>query len=239
MLTDRHEPESKFRSNPAAYISNYKAWWHECIVPLPATIRERVTAGPIVTRQWIEGGRNRGDGDYGQYDPGPEFSDLYAIDMYQNSWEGNTGHVARAYSDPVAFLAGLKKYRHGDSDHRPRVIAELGAIGIPTDPTGSARAAWINGICAELDTWGRPAQGWPFWGFAWWNSRGTDGDSLTPIGTTRYFYLDKYQDSQGNLQTYDNPLPLKALNAQAARHGTPITDPGDPRLALDAVSAGS
>jgi hypothetical protein len=212
-------------------------------VGLPAAIRARVKAGPIVTRQWIEGGPAKGNADYGQFDPGPAVSDLYAIDMYQDSWDRPSTHdristhVARAYSDPVAFLAGLKKYRHGDSDSRPRVIAELGAIGIPSDPTGKARAAWINGICAELDTWSHSAQGWPFWGFAWWNGQGTDGESLTPIGRARYFYLDKYQNSQGIPSAYADPLPLKALNAQAARHAAPIADPADTRLAVDAMSA--
>ena len=239
LLTDRHEPENDYRGDSASYIRNYRAWWDACIVGLPAAIRARVKAGPIVTRQWIDGGPNKGNGNYGQFDPGPAFSDLYAIDMYLDSWEGNSNHVARSYSDPVAFLAGLKRYRHGDSDRRPRVIAELGAIGIPSDPTGSGRAAWINGICAELDTWSPPAQGWPFWGFAWWNSQGTDGERLTPIGPARYFYLDKYQDSGGNSRTYADPLPLKALNAQAAAHATPITGPADRRLAADAMSGGS
>jgi len=238
LLTDRHEPENNHRGDPTPFIRNYTDWWNACIVGLPPAIRARVMAGPIVTRQWIEGGPDKGDGDYGQFDPGPAVSDLYAIDMYMNSWDRSGSHVADAYPDEAAFLAGLKGYRHGDSDSRPRIIAELGAIGIPSDPTGRARAGWINGICAELDTWSHPAQGWPFWGFAWWNNQGTGGGDLTPIGAARYFYLDKYQDSRGNLRGYADPLPLKALNEQAARHAL-SAGPGDRRLAAAGVAGPS
>ncbi|MEU4244119.1 hypothetical protein [Actinoplanes sp. NPDC026619] len=218
LLTDQHEPERHFKQNPGEYLDNYRAWWNSCIVDLPADKRKRVKAGPILTLQWIED-QNKGHHDYGQYDPGPAFSDLYAIDMYMNSWDRSGKHAATEYKDPVAFLSGLKGYRHGPRDHRPRIIAELGAIGIPSDPAGRGRAGWINGICTELDTWSEAELGWPFWGLAWWNTRGTDGDhDLPPLGRERYFYLDKFQDSHGTPTTYADPLPLKAFNAQAARH---------------------
>lgn len=220
LLTDQHEPERHFKQRPEDYLENYKAWWHACIADLPAETRKHVKAGPILTLQWIEDAR-KGNFDYSQYDPGPAFSDLYAIDMYMNSWDRSGKHVASSYKDPVDFLSGLKGYRHGSHDNRPRIIAELGAIGIPTDPTGRDRAAWINGVCNELDTWSEAEQGWPFWGLAWWNARGTDGDKdLPPIGKERYFHLDKFQDRHGTPTTYADPLPLEALNAQAAKHHT-------------------
>jgi hypothetical protein len=218
LLTDQHEPERHFPGHPTDYTDNYKAWWQSCIVDLPAEKRRKVKAGPVLTLQWIEDVR-KGNHHYGQYDPGPEFSDLYAIDMYMDSWDSSGDRVATAYPNPVAFLSGLKRYRHGPRDHRPRIIAELGAIGIPADPTGRGRAAWFNGICAELDTWSEAEQGWPFWGLAWWNTRGTDGRTdLSPIGKARYFQLDKFQNSDGTPTAYPHPAPLEAFNAQATRH---------------------
>lgn len=234
-LTDRHEPENNFKQVPATYLTNYTNWYNSVIKTLPADVRAKVAVGPITTLQWIVN-PNNGNGNYQQYDPGPTLSDFYGIDMYMNSWKpgggGNSSLVADAYIDPVTFLAGVKAYRYNNSpDPRPRIFPELGAIGIPADPTGAQRAAWINGLCAELDTWGPATTGWPFLGFAWWNNQGTTSPtSLTPIGTLRYFYLDKYQKDTSGPIAYADPLPLKAFNARAADHFTLVTgggsDPG-------------
>jgi hypothetical protein len=243
-LTDRHEPENNFKQVPSTYLTNYTNWYNSVIATLPADVRAKVAVGPVVTRQWIEGGATKGNGNYQQYDPGPTLSDFYGIDMYMDSWlPGNGTAVATAYVNPVTFLAGVKGYRYNNTtDTRPRIFAELGAIGIPTDPTGSARTAWINGLCTELDTWTVGAQGWKFQGFAWWNNTGTGGSSLTPIGTARQFYLDKYQNSAGVLTAYADPLPLKALNTQASRHYTLVTggsDTGTPGQGIVAMIARS
>jgi hypothetical protein len=227
LLTDRHEPENNFPGSPDTYLANYTGWWNNCITALPGAVRAKVWAGPVVTRQWIEGGPTKGNGNYAQYDPGPTISDFYGMDAYANSWDsGNTYNVATGYPSPAAFLAGLKNYRYNMSDARPRLIPELGAIGIPTDSSGSARAAWLNGLCAELDTWTAGAQGWEFAGFSWWNNQGSAGTNLNPIGTLRYFYLDKYQNSGGALVPYADPLPLKAFNNQTASHMTLVTGSG-------------
>jgi ReqiPepy6 Gp37-like protein len=227
LLTDRHEPENNYPGDPGTYLSNYNSWYDSCIATLPAATRALVWAGPVVTRQWIEGGPTKGNGNYGQYDPGPTKSDFYGLDAYMNSWNpSNSANVATSYTDPAAFLAGLKGYKYNVGDARPRVIGELGAIGIPNDTTGSARAAWLNGICAELDTWTEEFQGWKFIGFSWWNNQGTGGASLNPIGTARYFYLDKYQNSSGLLTSYASPAPLTAFNNQTNSHLTLVTTGG-------------
>lgn len=232
LITDRHEPENNFKQVPSTYLTNYTSWYNACIATLPADVRAKVQVGPVVTLQWIVN-PNNGNNNYQQYDPGPSISDFYGIDMYMNSWKpgssANATLVADAYIDPVTFLAGVKGYRYNNTtDTRPRVFAEMGAIGIPSDPTGAQRAAWFNGVCAELDTWTEAAQGWRFMGFAWWNNVGTSGSSLTPIGTARYFYLDKFQNSTGALTAYADPLPLKAYNQQADRHFSLVTGGGSP-----------
>lgn len=240
-LSDRHEPENDFPNQPATFITNYTNWYNSCVASLPTAVRAKVAAGPIVTRQWIEGGASKGNGNYGQYDPGPAVSDIYAIDMYMDSWApGTSDQVATEYRDPVQFLAGVKAYRHNNSasDTRGRIFAELGAIGLPADPTGVDRAAWLNGICAELDTWTEGAQGWRFLGFSWWNNQGSAGAALSPIGTSRYFYLDKYQVSGGTPTAYADPLPLKAFNSQAAAHYV-LVEGGTPGQGTAALSARS
>lgn len=228
-ITDRHEPENNYPNNPAQYITNYTAWWNAVILQLPARIRARVKAGPVVTRQWITGGATKGNNNYGQYDPGPSISDFYGIDMYMDSWlPGDGTKVATAYVNPVTFLAGVKSYKYNAGDTRGRVFAEMGAIGLPSDPTGAARAAWITGFFAELDTWSSAAQGWTFLGAAWWNNIGTAGANLTPIGTARYFYLTKYQSSTAVLTDYlgTPAAPLKALNQAITAHAATVTPPG-------------
>ncbi len=233
-LTDRPEPESSFPQVPATYLTNYTNWYNAVIATLPAAVRAKVAVGPVVTLQWIVNPSN-GNNNYQQYDPGPSLSDFYGIDMYMNSWKPGGGTnatlVADQYINPVTFLAGVRNYKFNNSasDTRPRVFPELGAIGIPADPTGAQRAAWINGLCAELDTWKPATTGWSFLGFSWWNSQGaTSTTALTPIGTLRYFYLDKYQQNAAGPLAYADPLPLKALNSQAASHVTLVTGPGDP-----------
>ena len=231
-ITDRHEPENNYPNNPAQYLTNYTAWWNNVILQLPAAIRARVKAGPVVTRQWITGGPTKGNNNYQQYDPGPSISDFYGIDMYMDSWlPGNTTAVATSYVNPVTFLAGVKAYRYNNTtDTRPRIFAELGAIGIPADPTGAARAAWITGRFVELDSWSEAAQGGKFAGAAWWNNIGTGGSSLTPIGTARYFYLDRYQASDGTLKPYAGTptAPLTALNHAITAHAATTPPDGDP-----------
>ena len=207
-LTDRHEPENNYPNLPDTYKSNWTAWWNACIVALPATTRAKVKAGHVLTRQWIEGGATKGNDNYAQYDTG--LGDFYGVDFYMDSWKPGGGTnstlVADAYKDPVAFLAKFKAYRFNTSDTRDRIFPEMGAIGIPADTDGSLRAAWIRGICTELDSWTVAAQGWRFIGWIWWNNVGTGGSSLTPIGTTRYFYLDQRQIDNGGLATLPGSL---------------------------------
>jgi hypothetical protein len=245
-LSDRHEPENNVKDGLTRekYLANFKAWWEACIATLPPDIRRRVKAGPILTRQWVEDAR-KGNFDYTKYDPMAQLglkTDVFMYDHYHDSWKPgsteNASLVADAYVDPVAFLARFKAYRaptvNGVVDDRPRLLAELGAMGIPNDPDGSKRAAWITGIAKELDTWGPATTGFEFHGALWWNNQGTSGPSLTPIGTLRYFYLDKWQNSSGKLVPLPGspPAPLAAYNQIVRTHGpnapAPVPDPPPP-----------
>jgi hypothetical protein len=239
-VSDRHEPENNFPGAPATYLANFKAWWEQCIVPLPVEIRARVKAGPILTRQYIET-TGKGNGDYSAWDPmkvGIK-TDCYMLDAYMDSWKPGGGTnatmAAEAYVNATTFLAGFKAYRYDGTDDRERLLAEFGAIGIPNDPTGAQRAAWITAVFRELDSWTVAAQGWKFAGIAWWNNQGTSGPSLTPIGTLRFFYLDQYQaDATGTkLLPGTTPAPLAAFNQAALVHpgtvsGGPAEPPPDP-----------
>lgn len=234
-LTDRHEPENNQSSGltKAMYLANFTAWWTQVIATLPAGTREYVQAGHVLTRQWIEGGPTKGNNNWGEYDTG--LGDFYGVDMYMDSWlPGDGTAVATSYKNPATFLAGFKAYRRDAGDTRDRIIPEVGAIGIPADVDGSMRAAWIRGLCTELDTWTVAAQGWRFIGWSWWNHQGTGGSSLTPIGTTRYFNLDLYQVDAGAPQLLPGspPAPVLAFNQMALAHpaiGSTVAPPtGDP-----------
>jgi hypothetical protein len=242
LLTDRHEPENNFPNDPGKYITNYTNWWDAVIKSLPASTRSKVWGGPALTRQYIEGGAAKGNNNYQQYDPGPTVSDFYGVDFYHDSWDpAKPTEVAKAYKDPVVFLSKFKAYRYNNSatDTRPRVFPEIGAIGIPTDTDGSQRAAWLNGLCAEIDTWGPSTTGWSFFGLIYWNN--TDlggGGSLIGIGTRREFYLDKRQTDNNGLVDIVPPKPLQAFNALAESHyvttGAPPSTPGQGAATLSA-----
>lgn len=240
--TDRHEPENNFPGHPETYLANFKAWWEQVILMLPTTgvnpIRARVKAGPILTRQYIEDA-TKGNGSYSAWDPmtvGIK-TDFYGIDAYMNSWKsGAPTLVADSYVNPTTFLAGFKAYRFNSTDDRERLLPEFGAIGIPADPTGALRAAWVTAVFRELDSWSLAAQGWKFTGVAWWQNQGTTSSTaLSTIGTLRFFYLDKYQaDTTGAVPLPGvTPAPLAAYNQAALVHpaagdGTPNPDPGPP-----------
>jgi hypothetical protein len=242
-ITDRHEPHDNFPGAPQTYLANFRAWWEQVILKLPASgvnsIRSRVKAGPILTMQWIEDA-SKGNGDYSGWDPMKDGikTDFYGVDAYMNSWKpGAPTQVADAYPNPVTFLSKFKAYKYNASDDRERLIPEFGAIGIPNDPDGSKRAAFITGVFRELDTWTVAAQGWKFAGISWWNNQGTTSSTaLTPIGTLRFMYLDKYQvDTSSAPKALPGvvPAPLAAYNQAALVHpgtesGAPNPNPGPP-----------
>lgn len=251
-VSDRHEPENNAKDGLTRekYLANFKAWWNACIASLPAATRARVKAGPILTKQWVEQA-GKGDNDYGLYDPMKQLglkTDFFSSDHYHNSWKPgsseNATKVAEAYMDPTAFFAIFKAYKAptvgGVVDDRERVFAEWGAMGIPLDPDGSKRAKWITDCAKVFDTWTQASTGWRFAGACWWNNQGTSGPSLTPIGTLRFFYLDKWQKtSAGAIALPGNPTaPVKAYNDIVTAHLTsaptpnpdpdPTPDPPDP-----------
>lgn len=237
-VTDRHEPENNFPGQPATYLANFKAWWLEVIQTLPAAIRAKVKAGPILTRQYIEDA-SKGNNDYSAWDPMKVgvVTDFYGVDMYMDSWKpGFPTTVADAYPNAVTFLSKFKAYRYDGTDTRERLIPEFGAIGIPADPTGALRAAWITAIFRELDSWTVAAQGWKFSGISWWQNQGsTSSVSLTTIGNLRFFYLDQYQKDATGATALPGliPAPLAAYNQAALAHpgtagGAPNPNPGPP-----------
>jgi hypothetical protein len=181
-ITDRHEPEGDIPA--ATYIDNIKTFI-TAVNALSAPIRAKVKVGPVLTRQWTENTAGRS---YATHDPGSAWGDFFGVDMYANSWQ--------PLPDPAAFTAGVKAYRYDAGDTRPRCFPELGAIGYPTDTTGSARAAWMQGLQAELASWTQADQGWPFAGWCWWNEEGKSGGATAGLGTHRWFQLDRRHNSQ-------------------------------------------
>lgn len=227
-ITDRHEPEGDLSAD--AYKANFNAFGN-MIEGLPAATRTKVRYGHILTRQWTENTAGR---TYTTHDTGR--GDWFGIDMYANAY-GSNGAAATSYPDPATFLSRVKAYRYDSNDTRPRVFPELGAVGLPYDTDGYARAAWLQGVADQLDTWSAAAQGWRFDGFIWWNMDWS-GASIPGMGTLRAYQLDhrtggsgttadpyKYVTIPGN-----PPPPLATFNAVAAAHYSSQVPPpaGDP-----------
>lgn len=198
-LTDRHEPEGDLQGGASAYKSHFKAFY-DMIKGLPASIRSRVKAGPVLTRQATE--NSGGLGTYATYDPG--VGDFFGVDMYGNSW-GTGSNAATSYVDPKTFLSKVKAYNTGS---RPKLFPEIGYVGLPYDTDGSARATWIQGITEELKTWSN------FVGYIWWNANGKEGSYLKGLGTKRYFQLDRrHTQPDGSYKILSPAHPLNKLNS--------------------------
>lgn len=196
-LTDRHEPEGDLSA--ASYKGHFKQYF-DMIKGLPAAIRSRVKAGPVLTRQATE--NSGGLGSYATYDPG--VGDFFGVDMYGNSWGSPGTQAATSYTDPKTFLSKVKLY---DTHGRVKLFPEIGYIGLPFDTDGSKRAAWIGGITEELKTWT------DFVGYIWWNADGKQGSSIAGLGTKRYFQLDRrHTGTDGSFKTLNPALPLNKLN---------------------------
>lgn len=227
-ITDRHEPEGDL--SVSAYRANFNAFAN-MVEGLPAATRARVRYGHVLTRQWAENTAGR---TYATHDTGR--GDFFGIDMYANAY-GSNGQVATSYPDPATFLSRVKTYRYSSTDTRPRVFPEMGAVGLPSDTTGAGRAAWLQGVADQLDTWSAAAQGWRFDGFIWWNMDWT-GAPVPGIGTLRAFQLDHRHGGSGTtgdpykyvVLPGNPPPPLATFNSIAATHYTaqvppPATDP--------------
>lgn len=227
-ITDRHEPEGDLPVD--SYRTNFSLF-ADMIESLPAATRAKVRYGPILTRQWTENTAGR---TYAMHDTGR--GDYFGVDMYTNAY-GPDGKAATSYPDPATFLSRVKAYRYDSADIRPRVFPEWGAVGLPFDTTGSARAAWMQGVCDQLDAWSQAAQGWRFDGLIWWNMDWT-GTSIPGLGTLRCFQLDHRHSGSGTTAdpyTYavlpgSPPAPLATLNSIAAAHytSTPPPPPDEP-----------
>lgn len=254
-VTNRHEPEG---DQDVISIADYRADFTALLTKintLPAPIRSRVKFGQVLTKQWTESS-TKGHFDYGPYDTG--LGDFLGIDCYMDTNSGAAPNPATSYRDPDLFLQYIKAYKNSDSDTRPRIFPEFGAVGLPGDTTGSARAAWIQAIHDRVKTWNQDDPDWDmpwdFIGWCWWNHEGTGGSALTGIGTRRWFNLDRRHngqpytytnrsgatvtDPQGGYTTIANSLALAKFNQLVVSDGAEVTpdpdedpdpvDPGEP-----------
>jgi hypothetical protein len=140
--------------------------------------------------------------------------------MYDNAWRPGGGSAATRYTPAAEFLKKVKAYRYDRDDVRPRCFPELGAVGLPFDRDGSARADWLQDIHNEVSTWNTDTVGFPFLGYIWWNAEGTKGDRIDGIGRQRYFQLDrrhvwKSDTDESPWEFLDPALPLEKFNELA------------------------
>lgn len=181
-ITDRHEPEGDV--TPEQYHANFAAFL-AMVDGLPAALRSRIRCGPVLTRTWTEqpgAGRS-----YSTYDPGT--GDFFAVDMYVQSGTAKAVVSPATLPTPAQFCAAFAAYCKDDDDHRDRLWAEWGVIGMPEDADGSARAAFIRGCFGIIKTWDPARTGWKFAGMIWWNSIGKATGPVAQIGQRRDFPL--------------------------------------------------
>lgn len=244
-LTDRHEPEGDVSA--AAFQANINALL-AMLDTLDPALRARIKAGPVLTRQAVENkpvatptthtGSNPTGGTYSTYDPGT--GDFLGVDFYGNSWDSaDATKATTAFVPPATILAKVKAYKKSNGDTRPRIFPEIGYIGAPFDTNGNARAQWLAGIVAEVATWNSSnpnwVMPWQFEGLIWWNTQGKSGSSLTGVGKTRWFQLDRRHngavygsDPEGGYTLLTNSPVLAKFNEIVAAQGEDPEDPDGP-----------
>jgi hypothetical protein len=208
-ITDRHEPEGDL--TPTAFKANFTLFM-AMIEALPQSLRARVRCGPVLTKTWAEqtgAGRS-----YDTYDPG--IGDFFGGDMYVQSGTAKTVVTPATLPTPQQFTAAFKAYKKNSGDRRARIWPEWGVIGMPDDVDGTARAAWIRAVHAEVKTWTPATTGWPFLGMIWWNSPGKATGQVAVIGQRRDFPL--------SMRTQPAPAGL----AVAAAGAIGVQLPGNP-----------
>lgn len=238
--TEHHEAEADM--TPEAYKADQNLVF-DMVDALSPNYRARIRVGHVPTRQWTENGAaGKGNFNYRTYDTGR--GDFFGPDMYGNSWAvGDTSAVTTAFVSPSSFLQYVKAYKFDENDTRDRLFPELGYIGAPFDTTGSARAAWIQGVHDEVSTWTPEVTGWKFIGWIWWNTEGKSGSVLAGAGAKRWFQLDRRHTGQpvvidsvswpqAGWQILNPPLALNKFKeiALAAQAAPPVTGPTEDQL---------
>ena len=146
-----HEGEANMAA--ATWKSRQNAMWNAVKV-LPNHLNGTAKYMSVQTRQWTE---NNGRS-YGTYWCG--CGDYFAVDMYVNSWENAYPNVNTFFSQSLNFA--ISKGYHV-------FYPELGAIRMPSDPTGTGRAAFITGSGAKIHN------NEPIVGAIWWDDLGSGG----------------------------------------------------------------
>lgn len=163
-----HEPENDPKADPLVYRRRWQV--------LAATVRghaasARATLVPTTTLQWTVA---RGGGDPFTWWAG--CGDYAGVDCYADSWRDT-------YPDPATFFAPA--LRLADGVGRPLAVPELGAIRMPSDPTGARRADWIRRVAVLLRREGCA-------GVAWWDAadKTTGRDFRLDDGPSRQAWAD-------------------------------------------------
>jgi hypothetical protein len=217
-ITDRHEPEGDLP--PETFKTNFTLFL-AMIDALPPALHARIRCGPVLTKTWTEpAGAGRS---YDTYDPGT--GAFFAVDMYVQSGTAKTVVNPSTLPTPAQFTAGFVAYRKDDSDHRDRLWAEWGVVGMPGDVDGTARAAFIRGVYGLAKTWDPAVTGWKFIGMIWWNSIGKATGQVAVIGQRRDFPL--------HLRTVS--AAVTGFSALTAPSAVPL--PGSPPAPVAAYNA--
>lgn len=135
--------------------------------------------------------------------------------------------VATSYPNGATYVSGFRDYRISAADTRFRVIAQLGAIGLPNDPDGTNRANFYWEVFDEIDTWSFSAQGWDMDAVSVLSTRGKPGRDLLGLGPDRYYSLDVVQTALNLRDDYNGdpvPWPLWTVNDIVIAHSDDPTD---------------
>lgn len=79
-VTEHAEPEADYNGNNTAFVQNYRDWYTNVIQQLPALIRAKIKAGPVLSHSWTMDPAF-GNGNWARFDPGLAYCDFFGSNI--------------------------------------------------------------------------------------------------------------------------------------------------------------
>lgn len=134
-----HEPETPITEQNKFTADIYKRAWQHIDKIADSVCRQNMYA-TLVLMNWTTNPSSKLD--WRTYYPGADVIDVLAFDSYNSVHDVNRDF----YATPESILDNV--VRVSKEAGKPWALAELGSRKVPSDTTGSKRAAWLNAIAA-------------------------------------------------------------------------------------------
>ena len=138
-----HEPETPIDDERTFSADIYKRAWQHIDKIADSVCRQNMYA-TLVLMGWTTSPQSKKD--WRNYYPGADVIDALAFDPYNGVHDPGRDY----YATPASMMDNVVKV--AKEAGKPWAIAETGSRKIPSDPTGSKRAAWLTAFASYART---------------------------------------------------------------------------------------